>query len=143
MLFLKVRCKGLAGGKGPRQPLCVSVTACLGLPALRQLQEEPGSPGQDWVCLGHCAVPPTLQALSGPLSPCSASGFQAGHPPWSPNFRSPVHLMRGDFSQPGQVHGEVTEGGSVLSSSLFRKLLKSVGVGVQSPGGSSRPGQMQ
>ena len=46
-------------------------------------------------------------------------------------------------SHRGQVHGEVTKGGSVHASVLLRKPLESVGVEVQSPGGSSRQGQTQ
>lgn len=118
----------------PGNPLCV----CHSMSGPSRSLETPGGAWKPRPGMGGAwatrVVLSTLQVLSGPLSPCSASGFQAGHPPsavcpWSPNFRSPLR-PRGDVSQPGQVHGGGTKGDSVLSSSLFRKPLKSVGVGI-------------
>lgn len=127
MLFLKVRCVGLAGGPGPGNPL-ESVTSTSGPSRLLEVK------GEGWeLCPGRSPVRSTQQVKSGPraLAQCQAS-------PSSLSFRNLLHL-RGGLHVPARAGAwQVTKEGSVHPSFLLREPLESVEAGVQSPGGSSR-----
>lgn len=142
MLFLKVRCVGLAGGPGPGNPL-ESVTSTSGPSRLPEVK------GEGWeLCPGRSPVRSTQQVQSGPRALAQRQASRWGICQWQPSpsslsFRNLLHL-RGGLHVPARAGAwQVTKEGSVHPSFVLREPLESVEAGVRSPGGSSRQGQTQ